>query len=218
MKCLSVSTCNMETFLEYFCKPPGLGKVYTCIMQDCECVCVCNGVMCSHTRHQTSLWTRHLLATLETSSGPAAGPSLLFGSNPSHKYLWSCQNLRRKMKKEVGVATKHRSLCVGEEEATQSPSVPSPPPSLCPSTLRHRCLRHSLKIQTLIFQGPVEWVQLRATGDGSRHRINSTYLQSSQWSPQLPCSSWQPDLCGQICWHLGTTCRRRFPPPSGSSF
>lgn len=94
--------------------------MYNAELRVCGCVCVCNGVMCSHTRHQTSLWTRHLLATLETSSGPAAGPSLLFGSNPSHKYLWSCQNLRRKMKKEVGEATKHRSLCVGEE-ATQKP-------------------------------------------------------------------------------------------------
>lgn len=121
------------------------------------------------------------------------------------------------MKTEVGEATKYHSFCVGEG-APESSSIPSPPPSPCPSTLRLHCLRHSLKSKHLFFPGPVEWVQHWATRGGWRHHINLTYLQSSQWSPQLPCSSWQPNLCGQICWHLGTTCRRQFPLPSGSSF
>ncbi len=151
--------------------------------------------------------------TLETSSGQAAGPSLLFDSNPSHKCLWSCQNLKREIKKQKQSLGKPPTFSFWvEEEAPESSSVPSPP-SLPLSIHITTPLPQALtEIQTLIFQG-------RQSGFSSWwHRINLTYLQSSQWSPRLPCSSWQPDLCGQICWHLGTTCRRRFPRPSGSSF
>lgn len=77
--------------------------------------------MCSRTRHQTLLWKRHLSATQETSSEQAAGPSLLFGSNPSHKYLWSCQNLKEKTNRGWGVRSMAFIVCVSERALLRVP-------------------------------------------------------------------------------------------------
>lgn len=108
---------------------------------------------------------------------------------------------------EVGKATKYCLYSAWERKllrAHPSPSVSR----LCPSTLRLHGFRHSVQSKHLFATGRGGW----------QHRGNSTHLRSSQWSPRPPCSSWQPGLCGQICWHSGTTCRRRFRLPSGSSF
>lgn len=85
----------------------------------------------------------------------------------------------------------------------------SPLPS--PLSIYINVLGSDTEIQTVFCQG-------RQSGGGWRQYINLTYLQSSQWSPLLPCSSSLPDLCGQICWRLGTPYRLRFLQPSGSSF
>lgn len=125
-----------------------------------------------------------------------------------HAKIW-----KKREKTEVGKAFKYHLFCV-REAAPESSSIPSPSPSLCPSTLKYSASGAHWNPSSY-FSSPVQrW----ATRGSCRHTINLTYLRSSQWSPQLPCSFWQPGLCGQICWHLGTTCRRQFPLPSGSSF
>lgn len=108
---------------------------------------------------------------------------------------------------------------VWERKLLRASSAPSPPSSsFCPSTLGLHCSRRSLKSKHQHVQAGGVASALSSQGGGWWHRINLTHLQSSQWSPRPPCSSWQPDLCGQICWHSGMTCRRQFPLPSGSSF
>lgn len=70
----------------------------------------------------------------------------------------------KKMETEVGEATKYQSFCVGEE-APESSSIPSPPPSRCPSTLSLRCLRHSLKSKHLFFEAGGEGSALSDQGE-----------------------------------------------------
>jgi len=134
-------------------KSPGPKQVHTCLMQ----ACICGKFMCSHTKHQTLWWTRHLSVTQETSSERAADPFLLFGSSPSHKCLWSCRNLKKKWKQWLGKPLNiTHSVC----ERKLLRAHPWPLAYSLPSIYikRLHCLKDLLKSKQ-IFSQPAKQVQ-----------------------------------------------------------